>query len=232
MCGRFVLATPVSELQRAFGFADAPNLPARYNVAPTQDVAVVVAAEGGGRALRTMRWGLVPSWAADVSVGSRMINARGETVAEKPAFRVAFRQRRCLVLADGFYEWRVEGKVKRPSLIRRRDRAPFAFAGLWEQWRGARNGPAVDPPLHTVTIVTTAANDDLRHLHDRMPVVLDGAGQRGWLDGAAGADALAALIRSAPVGLLDTVPVSVRVNAVRNDDPSLVVPEGGDARLV
>lgn len=232
MCGRFVLATPVSELQRAFGFADAPNLPARYNVAPTQDVAVVVAAEGGGRSLAAMRWGLVPFWAGDPSVGSRMINARGETAAEKPAFRAAFRQRRCLVPADGFYEWEVAGKAKRPVLIRRRDRAPLAFAGLWEVWRGPKGGPALEVPLRTVTIVTTAANDDLRHLHDRMPVILDAAGQAEWLDPATTAEAAAGLVRAAPVGLLDTLAVSTRVNSVRNDDPSLIEPEADHARLL
>jgi putative SOS response-associated peptidase YedK len=232
MCGRFVLATPVSELQRAFGFADAPNLPARHNVAPTQDVAVVTATDGGGRALSAMRWGLVPFWAADPSVGARMINARGETVAEKPAFRAAFRQRRCLVPADGFYEWQGAGRAKRPFLIRRKDRAPIAFAGLWEVWRGPKGGPALDPPLRTVAIVTTAANDDLRHLHDRMPVILDAQGQAAWLDPAATVGTVAALVRGAPPGLLDTVAVSTRVNAVRNDDPSLVEPEADDARLL
>ena len=232
MCGRFVLATPISELQRAFGFADAPNLPPRYNVAPTQYVAVVTAADGGGRALTAMRWGLVPFWAADPSVGARMINARGETVAEKPAFRVAFRQRRCLVPADGFYEWLVAGRAKRPFLIRRKDRAPIAFAGLWEVWRGPKGGPALDPPLRSVTIVTTAANDDLRHLHDRMPVILDAGGQAAWLDPAATVGTVAALVRAAPSGLLDAVAVSTRVNAVRNDDPSLIEPEADDARLL
>jgi putative SOS response-associated peptidase YedK len=179
-----------------------------------------------------LTWGLVPAWSKEPRTPYSTFNARAETVAEKPAFRAAFRQRRCLVPADGFYEWSVEGKAKRPFLIRRKDRAPLAFAGLWEVWRGPKGGPALDPPLRSVTIVTTAANDDLRHLHDRMPVILDAGGQAAWLDPAATVGTVAALVRAAPSGLLDAVAVSTRVNAVRNDDPSLLEPEADDARLL
>ena len=162
MCGRFLLKSPLVELQRAFGFAERPNLEPRFNIAPTQTVPIVRRRDdgGGGRELALVRWGLVPAWAKEPAIGNKMINARAEGIAAKPAFRAAFRQRRCLVPADGFYEWRkLAGGRKQPMLIRRRDRAPFAFAGLWEVWRGP------DGPLETCTIVTTAANALLAPIH-------------------------------------------------------------------
>lgn len=230
MCGRFVLATPVSELARAFGFADAPNLPARYNVAPTQEIAAVAVGKDGTRKLVPMRWGLVPRWADDPSIGSRMINARSETAPGKPAFRDAWRRRRCLIPADGFYEWAPAAEAggrKRPMLIRRRDRAPMAFAGLWETWRGPKAGPPLDPPMVSATILTTSANVALRGLHDRMPAILDDASQAAWLDADTPEDALPALIRPAADDLLDAVEVSARVNSVRNDDADCVRPLAG-----
>ena len=181
MCGRFLLHAPVEVLQRAFGFAERPNLQPRYNIAPTQTVAIVRRKDdGGGRELALVRWGLIPSWAKDASIGGRLINARAETVAEKPAFRGAFRRRRALVPADGFYEWRKrEGdRPKQPLLIRRRDGQPFALAGLWEHWRGPEG------EVQTCTIVTTAANVVLAPIHDRMPVILDPASYDRWLDPA------------------------------------------------
>ncbi|MGQ9371881.1 SOS response-associated peptidase [Azospirillum sp. ST 5-10] len=224
MCGRILLATPLAELQRAFGFAERPNLAPRYNIAPTQDVATV-RLEGGARRFAAARWGLVPSWAKDPSVGSRMINARGESVAEKPAFRAAFRQRRCLVPADGFYEWLAVdgGKRKQPYVIRRPDRTPFALAGLWERWPGPRGEP-LPAPLETVTIVTTVANAALARLHDRMPVVLDPADYDRWLDPATPLPDVAALLRPAPDAALEAQPVSPRVNNVRHDDPGCIEP--------
>jgi len=180
MCGRFLLKSPLVELQGAFGFAERLNLEPRFNIAPAQTVAIVrLRANGDGRELALVRWGLVPAWAKEPAIGGKMINARAEGIAAKPAFRAAFRQRRALVLADGFYEWRkVEGSRKQPMLIRRRDHAPFAFAGLWEVWRGP------DGPLETCTIVTTAANALLAPIHDRMPVILDPADHEAWLDPA------------------------------------------------
>ena len=176
MCGRFLLTAPVEALRRLFGVTELPNLGARFNIAPTQDVPVVRAkAESAGaadRELVMLRWGLIPSWAKDASIAASLINARGESVAEKPAFRAAFLQRRCLVPADGFYEWKAaahtgaKGKPppKQPYLIRRRDQMTFAFAGLWEHWRGdGRTGP-----LETFTIVTTDANADIARLEQQV----------------------------------------------------------------
>lgn len=220
------MATPVAELGRLFGFPERPNLAARWNVAPTQEVSVMRAAAEGeepGLHLTTMRWGLVPFWAKDAAIGSRMINARADTLAEKPAFREAFRRRRALVPADGFYEWREEGGRKMPLYIRSTDGRPLVFAGLWERWSGPKDAP-LEAPLVTVTIVTTDANTPLRSLHDRMPVILDDEGMRRWADPATPAAEAAALLRPAADDLLELVPVSTRVNSVRNDDAACIAP--------
>ncbi len=166
MCGRFTLRTPTHRLAEAFGVRDLPNLPPRYNIAPTQDAAVVrPGPEGEARELAMLRWGLVPSWSEGPSAYS-MINARAETVATKPAFRAAFRHRRCLVPADGFYEWqRVDGG-KQPYLVELASGEPFAFAGLWEHWEGG-------DVIESFTIIVTEANELLRPIHERMPVILD-----------------------------------------------------------
>jgi putative SOS response-associated peptidase YedK len=194
MCGRFTLRTPLTVLSQQFLFelGDRPQVdwpPARENICPTQDVAVVrQAAAGGPRALAMLHWGLIPSWAKDKKIASSMINARCETVAEKPAFRAALARRRCLILADGFYEWKKEGKQKLPFLFQAQDGRPFAFAGLWERWRGCLpDGQPADnsmPPLESCTIITTAANDLCRPVHERMPVILDPADYDRWLDPA------------------------------------------------
>ncbi len=218
-----LLTTPVSELQKVFGVPERPNLKARWNVAPTQDVPAVRRDEDG-RHMVLLRWGLVPFWADDPSIGARMINARAESVAEKPAFRDAFRKRRCLVPADGFYEWKAEGKRKQGYAIRRRDRAPFAFAGLWERWAGPKGGPALERPLESLTIVTTTANGALSFLHERMPVILDERDWDLWLDPAAPRPVLEGLLKPAPDDLLDTYPVGPRVNSVRNDDETCAAP--------
>jgi len=218
MCGRFLLHAPVEVLQRAFGFEERPNLQPRYNVAPTQTVPIVRRKGDDGRELAPVRWGLIPSWAKDASIGGRLINARAETVAEKPAFRGAFRRRRALVPADGFYEWRKrEGdRPKQPLLIRRRDGQPFALAGLWEHWRGPEG------EVQTCTIVTTAANAVLAPIHDRMPVILDPAAYDRWLDPARpGAEEL---LRPCPDEWLEAFPVGTRVNNVRNDAAELIAP--------
>ncbi|HYH18349.1 MAG TPA: SOS response-associated peptidase [Azospirillum sp.] len=217
------LATPVAELRRVFEFSETPNLRPRWNIAPTQDVAAVRAGEDGARHLALLRWGLVPHWADDPAIGNRMINARGETLADKPAFRSAFRHRRCLVPADGFYEWKAAGRRKQPYLIRRRDGRPLAFAGLWERWPGPKGDP-LPQPLETVTIVTTAAGGVVADLHERMPVMLNPADWPLWLDPQAPLPAVETLLRPAPDPALEAVPVSTRVNDVRNDDDTCIVP--------
>lgn len=167
MCGRFTLRVPAAELVEIFRLLRRPDVQPRYNIAPTQPVAVVRRIDRG-RELSMLRWGLVPSWAKDPKIGARMINARAETVATKPAFRTALRRRRCLVPADGFYEWaKSAGGTKQPHYITRRDGRPFAFAGLWESWDGP-DGSSIE----SCTIVTTEANDLVGRIHDRMPVIL------------------------------------------------------------
>ena len=227
MCGRYSLTTPAEAVRRLFYYGGRPNLRPRYNIAPTDEVPVVrLTREGAARELAMMRWGLVPWWAEDIKVGAKAINARAETVAEKPTFREAFRERRCLVAADGFYEWRKEGKLRRPFRITRRDREPFAFAGLWERF-----APPEAEAITSFTIITTAANELLRPLHSRMPVMLETADHGAWLDPKAGAPALHALLRPFPGSELAFFEVSPRVNKVANDDPSLVEPVQ-EARLI
>lgn len=220
MCGRFQLIAPVEALRRLFGVNQRSNLAARYNIAPTQATAVVRLDPAGGRELVMLRWGLIPSWAKDMAIGASLINARGESVAEKPSFRAAFQKRRCLVPADGFYEWKGEGKTKQPFLIARRDGATFAFAGLWERWQGRdKDGPST---IESFAIVTTDANDTLKAIHHRMPVILDRRDHAAWLDienARAGE-----LLKPAPDDALAAVPVSTRVNAVRNDDAGVMEP--------
>jgi putative SOS response-associated peptidase YedK len=215
MCGRFILTEPADALRQLFLFDERPNLGPRYNIAPTQEVPVVVAEEGV-RHLRPMRWGLVPFWAKERAIGNRLINARSETAATTPAFRSAYRHRRCLVPANGFYEWQKLGKARQPWLIGREDGGAFAMAGLWERWDG------VGEALFSFTILTTAANDPVRPLHDRMPVILDPADHATWLDPSDPGGA--ALLRPYPGGDLEAQPVSTRVNSPRHDDPSCIAP--------
>lgn len=233
MCGRFVQATPVAELARLFGFGDLPNLPPRWNVAPTQDIAAVTRDADGQRHLQRLRWGLVPAWAREPGIGAGMINARADGVAEKPAFRSAFRTRRCLIPADGFYEWQAAGGRagrKQPVYILPADRAAMpvlAFAGLWESWTGPASAPAgaaPGGPLRTATIITTDANGTMCRLHDRMPVVLDPADWAAWLDPATAPRDLLALLRPAPEHVLTLRPVSPRVNSVHNEGADLIQP--------
>ncbi len=226
MCGRYTLTTPLEGLRAIFLFEESLNLAPRYNIAPTQEVpAVRLGKEDGKRHLTLLRWGLIPSWAKEASIGSRMINARAESVAEKPAFRTAFRRRRCLIPADGFYEWQARPSgPKQPYHIARAAGGPFAFAGLWERW-SERGGGA---PVESFTIVTTEANRRLSAIHHRMPVVLAPADHAVWLDPDSGPDALQALLRPAPEAAFVATPVSTRVNAVRNDDPSLIEPAPSD----
>ena len=168
MCGRYMLTSPVEALRQLFMFEQRPNLMARYNIAPTQEVPIVrLTRDRAARELIMVRWGLVPFWADDLAIGNRLINARCETVHTARAFREAYGRRRCLVPADGFFEWQKQGKLRQPFLIERKDRAPFAFAGLWERWRGAD-----DAVVRSCTIITCPANKLVAPLHDRMPVIL------------------------------------------------------------
>jgi putative SOS response-associated peptidase YedK len=223
MCGRYTQMRTWAELLDLYGIAESlspSNFPARYNIAPTQAVPVVRRQRGSGeRELVTLRWGLVPSWAKDIDIGARMINARAETLADKPSFRAAFKERRCLIVADGFYEWQARPKgAKQPWFITVADARPFAFAGLWEEWWGA--GSTL---VETCTIVTTEANAALRPIHARMPAILPADRFEAWLDPAAAATDLKALL--APyAGEMATRPVGRRVNAVGNDDPGCVEP--------
>ena len=214
MCGRFAFYSPAEAAAALFQFE--PGLPTepRYNIAPTQLIPVVRPAREGGRELVMLRWGLVPFWAKDPSIGNRMINARAETLAEKPAYRHAFGKRRCLILADGFYEWRTEGRGKTPYFISLDGGEPFAFAGLWESWTDRSSGES----LQTAVIVTTAASAFLAELHDRMPVVLQPDTAGDWLAGEPGA--LDTAIAGPP--RFKAWPVDRKVNDARNEGPGLL----------
>jgi putative SOS response-associated peptidase YedK len=220
MCGRFALFAGPEDLARAFGVTiEDVALPARYNVAPTQTVPVVRASDGR-RQLATMHWGLIPPWAKDPSIGTRMINARAETVTEKPAFRVAFRSRRCLIPASGFYEWQARGRAKQPHFIRRADGGLLALAGLWERWQ-----PAEGPAAQSCAILTTTPNAVMAPIHDRMPVILDAGDFSRWLgETPASPDQLAALLRPCPDAALVAYPVSTYVNTPAHDGPEAIQP--------
>lgn len=226
MCGRIVSSTPVSVLAEQFLVADvrAAEAEARYNVAPTDPV-LAVATTAGGRRLGTLSWGLVPSWAQDPRSGPRPINLRAERLADRPGFRRTLQRRRCVVPADGFYEWRAAagGRPKQPYLIRARDGRALALAGLWDVWRDPASPDA--EPLRTCTVLTTEPNDLMATLHDRMPVVLAPDAVDVWLDpSVTDVDELVALCRPCPSELLEAWPVSTAVNSVRNDGPHLVEP--------
>lgn len=218
MCGRYSITTPVEAMRRVFGFdGPLPNLQPRWNVAPTQTAPVIRRAADGGRELAMLSWGLVPYWAEDTKLQSHMINARGETVAEKPAFKQAYRQRRCLVPADGFYEWQTLGaKTKQPLLFRMADAAPFAFAGLWERWV-----PPKGDVLETFTIVNTAANSLMAQFHDRVPIILAPEDWAAWLDPAVDPTAL---VKAPPSEWLTYTRVSTYVNSVKHDDAGCFEP--------
>ena len=221
MCGRYTLTSKGDEVALLFDLSDIPSVPPRYNIAPTQEAAVVlVPAAGAPRHLDFLRWGLVPYWADDPKIGNRMINARSEGVADKPSYRSSFRKQRCLIPTDGFYEWKKEGKLKQPYHIRRKDRHPFAFAGLWSRWRPKEEG---SQPLDTFTILTTDANDLIRPLHDRMPVILDPAHFDLWLDPAVDdRERLLQLLVPYDGSHMETVPVSRAVNSPAVDGPELL----------
>jgi putative SOS response-associated peptidase YedK len=227
MCGRYTLGASPDDLVDVFDVPplDFPWEPS-WNIAPTQD-ALIVAADGeGGRKIGPLRWGLVPFWAKDPSLGNKMINARSETVSEKPAFRSAFKKRRCLVPADGFYEWAKTPEGKVPHWIHMPGRRPFAMAGLWERWGGEDQHP-----LFTFTILTTEAASDIRFIHPRMPVILPEEAWDGWLDPASEPLDLLSLLGPVPPGTLEEWPVSTGVNSPRNDGPELAEPAEGPNRI-
>lgn len=222
MCGRFTLFSSEESLARAFGIGGVPELPRRYNIAPTQPVAVVrVAPERRERELALLRWGLVPSWAKDPDIGSRLINARAETAAERPAFREAFRRRRCLIPADGFYEWRGRrGGRKQPFFVRLRDGSLFGLAGLWERWRGEDGGV-----VESCTVLTTDANAVVAPIHDRMPVIVPPPSYDLWLDPAVREPGLLKpLLRPYPAEEMVAYPIDERVNNPRIDEEGLITP--------
>lgn len=226
MCGRYTLSDPGDLLTDLGVEATNLELQPRYNIAPTQRVPVVRQqpdgddGEPGPRELVPLRWGLVPFWAKDLAIGNRMINARGETVAEKPAFRAALKKRRCLIPTNGFYEWAKEDGAKQPYFIHLRDRRAFVFAGLWESWS---KGP--EDPVETFTIITTEANDAVRPLHHRMPVILGPDAWDLWLDPAENdRDALTHLLQPWADDDIAYEAVSRMVNSPRNEGPELLEP--------
>ncbi len=212
MCGRYTLGTTPARLAETFALSDAPEFAPRYNIAPTQ-IAPVVVATPQGRRLELRRWGLVPFWAKDPKIGSRMINARAESLAEKPAFRSAFRRQRCLVPADGFYEWKPAGRRKQPHHVRRADSRPFAMAGLFDTWHAGQ-----PDAIASFTIVTTDANALLRPIHDRMPVILAPASWKDWLDADTPLARLGALLAPPDPAGFEAYPVTTLVNSPAVDD--------------
>lgn len=221
MCGRFSQAQ-IAELDRElFKLLRIPAAEPRYNVAPTQDAAVVRARPGAAeRSLDFLRWGLIPHWAKDFTIGNRMINARAETVDRKPAFEVPFRRQRCLVPVDGFYEWKKLGRIKQPYFIRLHDRRPFALAGLWDRWSDAGH-----EPIESFTILTTNPNALVEPIHNRMPVILSPTHYDTWLDPAVSdAARLRPLLQPFPAEALTAYPVSRHVNSPANEGPECVTP--------
>lgn len=218
MCGRFAFYSPHEAVARLFGVADAPEIEPRYNIAPTQFVAAV-RETGGPREVAMLYWGLVPAWAKEKSIGARMINARSETLGEKPSFRNAYKRRRCLVLADGYYEWQRSGAIKQPYFISFAGGEPFGMAGLWERWRDPGSGE----PLESCCILTTSPAPAVAHVHDRMPVIIPPDAYAEWLDpDNAATDRLARLLAPCEAPGLQARPVGRRVNDARNQGAGLL----------
>ncbi len=219
MCGRFVITSPPEALRQIFGYVEQPNFPPRHNIAPTQPIPVIIV-ENGVRHFRLMRWGLLPAWVKDINTFSLLINARAETVREKPAFKNAIRRRRCLIPADGYYEWQASEKRKKPCFVHRRDARPIGLAGLAETWIGP-NGEELD----TVAIITAPANADLAMLHARVPVTIAETDFERWLDCRADdAEAVMDLLTPPGKGEFAWHEVSTRVNRAANDDAQLILP--------
>ena len=221
MCGRFTLTVDPGQLQDTFPWVSIPDdISPRFNIAPSQPVAVVP--NDGQNKLDFFVWGLIPSWSKEPQIGNRLINARAETLAEKPSFRTAFRRRRCLILADGFYEWRQEvgQKSKTPMLIQLKSQQPFAFAGLWEVWH-ATDGSEI----RSCTIITTQPNEMMAPIHNRMPVILSPEAYQLWLSPEEkGSGELTPLLVPYPPDLMTAYPVSRLVNSPQNDSPEVILP--------
>lgn len=218
MCGRYTLASSGEELQEEFDLESVPELPSRYNIAPSQDVPVIT--NRHPREIELFRWGLVPYWAKDVSIGYKMINARAESLGDKPAFKGAFARRRCLVVADGFYEWKKLARGKQPWHMRLPSKRPFAFAGLWEYWKSPEG-----EPLTSCTVVTRPATGAAASIHDRMPLVLPPKARSRWLSPESeDPAALTDFLRHLPPPNLEIHPVSRRVNSPEHEGPDLVEP--------
>ena len=218
MCGRFAFYSPSEATVALFGVDGSLSVEPRFNIAPTQYVAAIRDSSQRDRELVMLRWGLVPSWAKDPAIGNRMINARAETVAEKPSYRSAFKHRRCVVLADGFYEWRREGDVKVPYFISLKSEQPFGLAGLWENWTDKVSGES----MQTTTVITTEANDFMQPLHHRMPVIVQPDSATEWLSGSM--EYLETAAERTPE--LRAWPVDRRVNNARNEGADLIDPAG------
>lgn len=223
MCGRFILIAPGRIVAEHFSLDREPDLEPRYNIAPSQDVAVVrKSPESDAREPVLLRWGLIPFWAEDTNIGYKMINARAETAAKKPAFKTAFKRRRCLIPTDGFYEWKKEGKQKTPYLCRMKDERLFAFAGIWEHWEGSE-----DEVVESCSILTTDANDLIALVHDRMPVILPEESYDDWLsiDSDDSTD-LQSLLKPFPSDQMKAYPVGTEVNKPSQDRPELIEAKG------
>src|ERR1041384_4676121 len=218
MCGRYAITTAPEAIRQLFGYLEQPSFPPRYNVAPTQPVPIVRMAEGK-RQLALVRWGLIPAWVKDPRSFSLVINARGESVLDKPAFRNAMKYRRCLFPADGFYEWKRAGERKQPYFVRLKSGQPMAFAGLWESWMGP-NGEEME----TAAIVTTTASRSIAHIHDRMPVIVAPDAFDFWLNPNVDGEMATAVIQPAPDATLEAYEVSSAVNRTANDAPMLLQP--------
>lgn len=219
MCGRFSQSKSAETIAQVFQVNNVPPLTPRYNIAPTQQIQTILQnAEQSQREFQILHWGLIPSWAKDPKMGARMINARAETVAEKPSFRAAFKQRRCLILADGFYEWQQQQKKKQPFYFRMNDEHPFAFAGLWEHWKSG-DGEVIN----SCTILTTEPNDLMRPVHNRMPVIIDPKDYDLWLDTEVKTpELLQPLLHPYSAEEMTAYPVSTKVNKPVNDSAELI----------
>lgn len=220
MCGRFALKAPPRTIQEHFQLPETIELPKRYNIAPSQNIAVVRSLPGqGARQLDMLRWGLVPSWAKDLKIGYKMINARSETLAQKPSFRAPFKNKRCLIVADGFYEWKRSGKVKQPYYIHLAGNSVLAFAGLWESWHSP-DGQIIE----SCTIITTIANRLVSEIHDRMPVILPPGQYETWLQNSSPGTALHRLLVPYPDDEMEVYQVGQAVNSPKNETPECVEP--------
>ena len=228
MCGRYTLTVDASVLADLFRLEPLTEIEPRYNIAPTQPVPIVRSGVEDDWEWATVRWGLIPSWAKDKKIGSRLINARAETVAEKPSFRSAYKHRRCILPADGFYEWVKVGTAKQPHHIRFSDRRPFAFAGLWEQWTEPESNERID----SCTILTTRPNELMEGLHDRMPVILPPERFDDWVGrGPLAPEAAEAMLLPFPADGMEAFPVTTLVNSPRNEDPRCLEPVGEQESL-